>query len=76
MGKDPRTQPPAQPVVAEPPLRRGPISLYQDKVRKPISVTLTLEHHAKVKKAMRRLALTRADLVGLLIDKYADTVVV
>lgn len=54
----------------------GPASLFRGKVRKPVSVTLTPEHHLKIKKAQRRLGLTRSDLVGLLIEKYADTVVV
>ncbi len=54
--------------------RPGPRSLFRGKVRKPVSVTLTPEHHRKVTKAMRRLGLTRADLIALLIDKHADTV--
>lgn len=52
----------------------GKVSLFRNKVRAPVSLTLTKAHHAKVKKAMRRLRLTRADLIGLLIDRYADTV--
>lgn len=56
--------------------RPGPPSLFQDKVRKPVSVTLTRAHHLKINKAMKRLGLTRSDTVGLLIEKYADTVVV
>jgi S-adenosylmethionine:diacylglycerol 3-amino-3-carboxypropyl transferase len=52
----------------------GKASLFRHKVRAPVSITLTREHHAKVRKNMRRLGLTRADLIGLLIEKHADTV--
>jgi len=54
--------------------RPGPRSLFRGKVRRPVSVTLTPEQHRKVTKAMGRLGLTRADLIGVLIDKHADTV--
>jgi hypothetical protein len=52
----------------------GKASLFRNKVRAPVTITLTKGHHAKVKKAMRRLGLTRADLLGLLIEQYADTI--
>ena len=52
----------------------GKVSLFRNKVRAPVSITLTHEHHAKVRKNMKRLGLTRADLLGLLIEKHADTV--
>ena len=52
----------------------GKASLFRHKVRAPVSITLTREHHAKVRKSMKRLGLTRADLIGLLIEKHADTV--
>ncbi len=52
----------------------GPISLFRFKVREPVSLTLTKDHHEKVKKAQARLELTRADVIGLLIERYADTV--
>ena len=52
----------------------GKVSLFRDKVRAPVSITLTKDHHVKVNKAMRRLGLTRADLLALLIDRYADVV--
>jgi hypothetical protein len=56
-------------------LRRGPRSLFRDKVRDaPVTVTLTREHHDKVNAAMKRLTLTRADVLALLVEKYADTV--
>ena len=54
--------------------RLGPPSPFRGKVRKPVSVTLTPEHHRKLTKAMRRVGLSRADLIALLIDKHADTV--
>ena len=52
----------------------GKASLFRNKVRAPVSLTLTMEHHAKVRTAMRRLGLTRADLIALLIERYADDV--
>jgi hypothetical protein len=52
----------------------GKASLFRNKVRAPVSITLTKEHHAKVRRAMRRLGLTRADLIALLIERYADVV--
>lgn len=54
--------------------RPGPASLFPGKVRKPVSLTLTPEHHKKVEKNKQRLGRTRADLIALLIEKYADTV--
>lgn len=52
----------------------GPVSLFRRKVRKPVTLTLTMEHHVKVNRAMRRLKLSRADVIALLIDQFADTV--
>lgn len=52
----------------------GQVSLFRGKVRAPVSITLTPEHHEKVRRAVERLGITRADLIGLLIDRYADTV--
>ena len=52
----------------------GKASLFRNKVRAPVSITLALKHHRQVKAAMRRLRISRADLIGLLIDRYADTV--
>ena len=54
----------------------GPVSLFRRKVRKPVTVTLTPEHHVKVNQAMRRLKLSRADVIGVLIEQYAETVTV
>lgn len=52
----------------------GPQALFRGKVRAPVSITLTPAHHAKVKKNMRRVGLSRSDFIGLLIEKYGDTV--
>ena len=60
--------------AGEPPARPGPVSLFRNKVRAPVTLTLTREHHSKVNAAMQRLKLTRADVLALLIEKYADTV--
>ena len=50
----------------------GPVSLFRGKVRAPVSVTLTERHHEKVNRAMKRLGLSRSDVVGLLIEQHAD----
>ena len=52
----------------------GPVSLFRGKVRKPVSITLTPDHHAMVNAAMERLGLSRADVIALLIEKYAAIV--
>ena len=52
----------------------GKASLFRHKIRAPVSITLTRDHHLKVRRNMKRLRLTRADLIGLLIEKHADTV--
>src|SRR5262245_20930729 len=52
----------------------GPASLFRGKVRKPVSLTLTPSHHKKVDDSTQRLGLSRADLIGLLIDEHAETV--
>ncbi len=56
------------------PLRAGRRSVFRDKDRRPVSVTLTPDHHTKVDKAMERLGVTRADLFGLLVERYAESV--
>ena len=48
--------------------------MFRGKIRKPVSLTLTPEHHRKVTKRRGELGLSRADFIGLLIDKYADAV--
>ena len=53
----------------------GPVSLFPGKRRAPVSLTLTPAHHEQVKNNRRRLGgITRADLIGLLIEKHAHTV--
>lgn len=52
----------------------GKASLFRNKVRAPISITLTKAHRAAAAKAMRRLGISRSDLVALLIESYADKV--
>jgi len=52
----------------------GPVSLFRRKVRKPVTLTLTPEHHVKVNAAMRRLKISRADVIAVLIEQHADTV--
>jgi predicted DNA-binding ribbon-helix-helix protein len=53
----------------------GRVALFRGKVRgKPLSVTLTPRHWRLLDEAAERLVLTRADLVALLIHKYAASV--
>ena len=52
----------------------GQKSLFRVKVRAPVSITLTRGHHAKIRRAMKRLGLTRADTIALLIERYGDKV--
>lgn len=49
----------------------GPVSLFRKKIRKPVTLTLTEDHHTKVNSAMKRVELTRADTIGVLIELYA-----
>ena len=53
----------------------GPPSLFRHKRRAPVCLTLTEDHHAKVNRNMRRLGLSRSDFLGLLVEKYADDVI-
>lgn len=50
----------------------GPDALFRNKVRKPVSITLTRQHHTQLAAAMERLDLSRSDVIGLLIDVHAD----
>ena len=52
----------------------GPKARFRGKVRAPVSLTLTPEHHKKVKEATENLGITRAELIAQLIDQYADVV--
>ena len=54
--------------------RRGPVTLFPGKIRKPVTITLTVGHHRKVNNSMKRLGLSQSDILGLLIEKYADPV--
>jgi hypothetical protein len=54
----------------------GRDSLFRQKLRDPVSLTLTPRHHAKVRAAMARLGVSRSDLVALLIESYADSVTI
>jgi hypothetical protein len=54
--------------------RIGRPSLFRHKLRAPVSITLSRRHHAKVKRATRRLKITRSDLFALLVDRFADSV--
>ena len=55
----------------------GPVSLFRGKIRKPVSITLTPDHHELVRKNMLRLGLTsRSDFIGVLIDQHSDTVII
>lgn len=56
------------------PKPKGPATMFRGKVPKPVTLTLTQAHHVKVKRNTQRLDLSRADLISLLIDKFADTV--
>jgi len=59
------------------PVSRGRITLYPGKIRTDVvSITLTADLHKKVNKAMRRLGLTRADVIALLIDKFSESVTI
>lgn len=62
------------PVTKKKEAMSGPVSLFRGKIRAPVSITLTPEHHYKADRNVRRLGLTRSDLIGLLIENYADVV--
>jgi len=59
-------------VEKEEPGRKGWNSLFEDKVRRPVSVTLTKGQHRAIKAAAKRLRITRNDAFGLLVELYAD----
>lgn len=51
----------------------GPPSLFRNKVRDyTVTMTFTQRHHDKIVRAMTATGLTRADLLGLLVERYAD----
>lgn len=51
--------------------------MFPGKIREaPITFTAQRAQHMKLKATMRRLGITKADVMCLLIDKYADTVTI
>jgi hypothetical protein len=55
--------------------KTGRVSLFRGKVRgKPLTVTLTPQHWRLVEAATERLKVTRADLIGLLLDQFATVI--
>ena len=57
--------------------RSGPVTLFPGKIRDaPITFTAQQAQHIKLAAAVKRLSLTKADVLCLLIDKHADTVAV
>jgi hypothetical protein len=60
----------------ERPSPNGASSLFRNKIRRPVSITLTPEHHVMIRRAALRLGLTRSDCIGLLIDRFAETVTI
>jgi hypothetical protein len=52
----------------------GQPSKFRGKVRAPVSITLTPDHHRKVDRNRARLGLTRSDFLALLVERYADHV--
>lgn len=51
---------------------RGQKSLFRRKVRTPVTLTLTPEHHARIDAAVERVDLSRSDVIGMLIELFAD----
>ncbi len=57
--------------------RSGPVTLFPGKERdSPITFTAQKAQHVKLARAIERLGITKADVMCLLIDKFADTVTV
>jgi hypothetical protein len=52
----------------------GQRSQFRGKVRAPVSITLTEQHHSKVNRNRNRLGLSRSDFIALLVERYADHV--
>jgi hypothetical protein len=62
-------------VPKAPKARPGRRSLFRGKVREhPVTITFTALHLRKLRSAESRLGVTRADVLGLLVDKHADSV--
>lgn len=71
-----KTRATARPARVRTPDRQypGPDALFRPKVRKPVTMTLTKPHHEIVKRNQKRLALSRADYFGLLLEQCGDSV--
>jgi hypothetical protein len=55
--------------------KSGRLSLFPGKRRgRTISITVTDRHYDLLDQAMRRLKLTRSDVLALLVDRYANIV--
>jgi hypothetical protein len=55
--------------------RTGRKSLFPGKRRgRTISITMTDAHYRRLEQTMQRLNLTRADVLALLVDRFADIV--
>lgn len=54
------------------PLKPGPKTLYAGKVRRILSWTATPAVTKKLRRAQRRLRLSRSDCLCLLVDTYAE----
>ena len=46
----------------------GPVSLFRGKIRAPVSLTLTTAHLHKLQRAVKRLGITRADVIARLLS--------
>jgi hypothetical protein len=56
--------------------KMGRPTLFSNKVRKPVTLTLTQRHHDLVNEAAARLGLSRADVIGLLISRFCETLTI
>jgi hypothetical protein len=54
--------------------RPGPRSIYRSRAGAPFSVRLVPDLEKKMKRASKRLKISCADVVKLLIDKHSETV--
>ena len=52
--------------------RPGVRTLFPGKIRRPLTFTATKAVTQKLTRASRRLKISRADVIGLLADRYAD----
>ena len=52
------------------------MALFRQKVRVPVSITLTARHHRIVNEGVKRTGLSRADFIGLLIEVHGKRVTI